>query len=107
TLGVVVYGKPMTSFDTYFNQYKAQHNYQNDADIPAEGLEEICDHFKSVYLEEVYKPFPQEPIVQLTEAIEAVFKSWDNDRARVYRQLNEIPHDIGTAVNIQEMVFGN
>lgn len=105
--GEVVYGIPMTSFDTYFNQYKAQHNYQNDADIPAEGLEEICDHFKSVYLEEVYKPFPQEPIVQLTEAIEAVFKSWDNDRARVYRQLNEIPHDIGTAVNIQEMVFGN
>lgn len=105
--GEVVYGIPMTSFDTYFNQYKVQHNYQNDADIPAEGLEEICDHFKSVYLEEVYKPFPQEPIVQLTEAIEAVFKSWDNDRARVYRQLNEIPHDIGTAVNIQEMVFGN
>src|SRR5699024_1012290 len=46
-LGEVVYGIPMTSFDTYFNQYKAQHNYQNDADIPAEGLEEICDHFKS------------------------------------------------------------
>lgn len=105
--GEVVYGIPMTSFDTYFNQYKEQHHYQNDADIPAEGLEEICDYFKGVYLEEVYKPFPQEPIVQLTEAIEAVFKSWDNDRARVYRQLNEIPHDIGTAVNIQEMVFGN
>src|SRR5699024_1590738 len=105
--GEVVYGIPMTSFDTYFNQYKEQHHYQNDADIPAEGLEEICDYFKGVYLEEVYKPFPQEPIIQLTEAIEAVFKSWDNDRARVYRQLNEIPHDNGTAVNIQEMVFGN
>ena len=70
--GEVVYGIPMTSFDTYFNQYKAQHDYQSDADIPAEGLEEICDYFKGVYLEEVYKPFPQEPIVQLTEAIEAV-----------------------------------
>ncbi|MFP5098604.1 pyruvate, phosphate dikinase [Staphylococcus equorum] len=105
--GEVVYGIPMNAFDTYFNTYKTQHEYQNDADIPAEGLQEICEHFKGVYLDEVYKPFPQEPFDQLTEAIEAVFKSWDNDRARVYRELNEIPHDIGTAVNIQEMVFGN
>lgn len=105
--GEVVYGIPMNAFDTYFNAYKTQHEYQNDADIPAEGLQEICEHFKGVYLDEVYKPFPQEPFDQLTEAIEAVFKSWDNDRARVYRELNEIPHDIGTAVNIQEMVFGN
>lgn len=105
--GEVVYGIPMASFDTYFNQYKIKHGYQNDADIPAEGLKVICEHFKEVYIEEVYKPFPQTPINQLTEAIEAVFKSWDNDRARIYRELNEIPHDIGTAVNIQEMVFGN
>lgn len=105
--GEVVYGIPMNAFDTYFNAYKTQHEYKNDADIPAEGLQEICEHFKGVYLDEVYKPFPQEPFDQLTEAIEAVFKSWDNDRARVYRKLNEIPHDIGTAVNIQEMVFGN
>lgn len=105
--GEVVYGIPMNAFDTYFNAYKTQHDYQNDADIPAEGLQEICEHFKGVYLDEVYKPFPQAPFDQLTEAIEAVFKSWDNDRARVYRELNEIPHDIGTAVNIQEMVFGN
>lgn len=47
-------------------------------------------------MEEVYKPFPQEPLKQLEEAIEAVFKSWDNDRARIYRDLNDIPHDIGT-----------
>ncbi|WP_426427941.1 pyruvate, phosphate dikinase [Staphylococcus equorum] len=105
--GEVVYGIPMNAFDTYFNAYKTQHEYQNDADIPAEGLQEICEHFKGVYLDEVYKPFPQEPFNQLTEAIEAVFKSWVNNRARVYRELNEIPHDIGTAVNIQEMVFGN
>ncbi|MEB7689173.1 pyruvate, phosphate dikinase [Staphylococcus equorum] len=105
--GEVVYGIPMNAFDTYFNAYKTQYEYKNDADIPAEGLQEICEHFKGVYLDEVYKPFPQEPFDQLTEAIEAVFKSWDNDRARVYRELNEIPHDIGTAVNIQEMVFGN
>lgn len=105
--GEVVYDIPMALFDTYFNQYKSRYHYQNDADIPAEGLREICEYYKNVYLEEAYKPFPQEPIVQLTEAIEAVFKSWDNDRARVYRQLNEIPYGIGTAVNIQEMVFGN
>lgn len=66
-----------------------------------------CERFKEIYREEVYKPFPQEPLKQLEEAIEAVFKSWDNDRARVYRELNDIPHDIGTAVNVQEMVFGN
>ena len=64
-------------------------------------------NIKEIYVEEAYKPFPQEPLKQLEEAIEAVFKSWDNDRARVYRDLNDIPHDIGTAVNIQEMVFGN
>ncbi|WP_436862764.1 pyruvate, phosphate dikinase [Staphylococcus caeli] len=105
--GEVVYDIPMASFDTYFNQYKKQKGYQNDADIPAEGLKDICEYYKAIYLEEVYKPFPQDPVKQLTEAIEAVFKSWDNERARVYRELNEIPHDIGTAVNIQEMVFGN
>lgn len=58
-------------------------------------------------MEEVYKPFPQEPLKQLEEESKLVFKSWDNDRAQIYRDLNDIPHDIGTAVNIQEMVFGN
>ncbi|KIX90898.1 pyruvate phosphate dikinase [Staphylococcus microti] len=105
--GEVVYNIPMTAFDTYFDGYKKEHGYVNDADIPAEGLKEICNHYKEVYVENAYKPFPQEPIDQLLEAVEAVFKSWDNDRARVYRDLNDIPHDIGTAVNVQEMVFGN
>ena len=105
--GEVVYGIPMTAFDTYFNDFKTKHRYQNDAEIPAEGLQTICERYKEIYVEEAYKPFPQEPLKQLEEAIEAVFKSWDNDRARVYRDLNDIPHDIGTAVNIQEMVFGN
>lgn len=105
--GEVVYGIPMLEFDTYFDDFKNKHNYKNDADIPADGLQTICERFKEIYREEVYKPFPQEPLKQLEEAIEAVFKSWDNDRARVYRELNDIPHDIGTAVNVQEMVFGN
>lgn len=105
--GEVVYGIPMLEFDTYFDDFKNKHNYKNDADIPADGLQTICERFKEIYREEVYKPFPQEPLKQLEEAIEAVFKSWDNDRARVYRELNDIPRDIGTAVNVQEMVFGN
>ncbi|WP_114602879.1 pyruvate, phosphate dikinase [Staphylococcus sp. EZ-P03] len=105
--GQVVYGISMTAFDRYFDQYKAEHGYETDAEIPAEGLKTISERFKEIYVEEVYKPFPQEPLKQLTEAVEAVFKSWDNDRARVYRDLNDIPHDIGTGVNVQEMVFGN
>ena len=105
--GEVVYNVPMQAFDTYFEDYKQRHNFENDAAITAEGLQEICERFKDIYMEEVYKPFPQEPLKQLEEAIEAVFKSWDNDRAQIYRDLNDIPHDIGTAVNIQEMVFGN
>lgn len=105
--GEVVYDVPMTAFDTYFDDYKMQHGYTSDAEIPATGLQQICERYKALYEEKVNKPFPQEPIVQLTEAIEAVFKSWDNDRARVYRQLNDIPYNIGTAVNVQEMVFGN
>ncbi|GGB06821.1 pyruvate, phosphate dikinase [Macrococcus hajekii] len=105
--GQVVYEIPMHAFESYFNDYKKKKGYTSDADIPAEDLKEICEHFKEVYMEEVYKPFPQEPLEQLNEAIEAVFKSWNNDRARIYRELNEIPHDIGTAVNVQEMVFGN
>ncbi|MHD0397105.1 pyruvate, phosphate dikinase [Staphylococcus simulans] len=105
--GQVVYGINMTAFDRFFDQYKEDNGYETDAEIPAEGLKVISARFKEIYEEEVYKPFPQDPFTQLTEAVEAVFKSWDNDRARVYRDLNDIPYDIGTGVNIQEMVFGN
>lgn len=105
--GQVVYEIPMEAFEGFFNTFKKEKGYSSDADIPAEDLKRICDQFKDLYVEEAYKPFPQNPKVQLTEAIEAVFKSWNNDRARIYRDLNEIPHTIGTAVNVQEMVFGN
>lgn len=105
--GEVVYGIPMTAFDRIFDDFKQQHQYQQDAEIPADGLKTICEQYYTIYLEEAHKPFPQDPKQQLQEAIEAVFKSWDNHRARVYRELNDIPHDIGTAVNVQEMVFGN
>lgn len=105
--GSVVYNIPMHAFEGFFERFKKEQGHQSDADIPAEDLQVICSHYQEIYMEEVYKPFPQDPFVQLTEAIEAVFKSWNNDRARIYRDLNEIPHDIGTAVNVQEMVFGN
>lgn len=105
--GSVVYNIPMEAFETFFEAYKKEQGHQNDADIPAEDLKVIVRKYKEIYEEEALKPFPQQPIKQLTEAIEAVFKSWNNDRARIYRDLNEIPHDIGTAVNVQEMVFGN
>ncbi|KAA1037594.1 pyruvate, phosphate dikinase [Macrococcus equipercicus] len=105
--GQVVYNIPMAAFDEYFNEFKQEHGYTSDAAISADHLQTICSHYKEVYVEEVYQAFPQNPLNQLRAAIEAVFKSWNNDRARVYRELNEIPHDIGTAVNVQEMVFGN
>ena len=60
--GEVVYGIPMTAFDTYFNDFKTKHRYQNDAEIPAEGLQTICEKYKEIHVEEAYKPFPQEPL---------------------------------------------
>ncbi len=105
--GSVVYNIPMEAFEGFFESFKKEKGHLIDADIPAEDLKVIVEKYKEIYVEEAYKPFPQDPFKQLTEAIEAVFKSWNNDRARIYRDLNEIPHDIGTAVNVQEMVFGN
>lgn len=105
--GSVVYSIPMPAFEEYFEDFKKVKGHATDADVPAEDLKEIVEQYKEIYIEEAHKPFPQDPKKQLTEAIEAVFKSWNNDRARIYRDLNEIPHDIGTAVNVQEMVFGN
>ncbi|MCE4957335.1 pyruvate, phosphate dikinase [Macrococcoides caseolyticum] len=105
--GSVVYNIPMSAFEEFFESFKKDKGHATDADVPAEDLKVIVEQYKEIYIEEAHKPFPQEPKKQLTEAIEAVFKSWNNDRARIYRDLNEIPHDIGTAVNVQEMVFGN
>lgn len=105
--GEVVYGIHMSRFDTIFNKYKEENNYNLDTDIPADVLKEIVEEYKEIYVEEIHKSFPDKPIDQLTEAVEAVFKSWNNERARIYRDLHDIPHNLGTAVNIQEMVFGN
>lgn len=88
--GEVVYGIHMSRFDTIFEKYKNENNYELDTDIPSNVLEEIVEKYREVYIEEIHKPFPESPIDQLTEAIEAVFKSWNNERARIYRDLHEI-----------------
>ena len=73
----------------------------------AEDLKRLVEEFKEVYREEKHEEFPQDPKKQLYKAVEAVFSSWNNNRAIVYRNLNGISHDLGTAVNVQSMVFGN
>jgi pyruvate,orthophosphate dikinase len=79
----------------------------DDAHISAETLRRLCDRFKEVVERETGKPFPQDPTKQLKGAVEAVFRSWNGERAIVYRVRERIPHDLGTAVNVQSMVFGN
>ena len=78
-----------------------------DTDLTAEDLRGVIDTFKGIYKDAMGSDFPQDPKVQLMEAVKAVFRSWDNERAIVYRRMNDIPGDWGTAVNVQAMVFGN
>jgi len=94
-------------FDEIFDEIKQKNNCKMDTDLNAENLKEIVKLYKAMYLEEKGTEFPQDPRVQLMEAIKAVFRSWDNPRAIVYRRKNDIPYDWGTAVNVQSMVFGN
>lgn len=103
----VVLGIPKYEFDHIFENYKAQKGYKVDLDMNAEDLKYIIGQYQYKVKLSIGKPFPEEPIDQLILAIESVFKSWNNPRAVVYRNLNDIPHNLGTAVNIQEMVFGN
>lgn len=94
-------------FDRVLEKMKEAEGAERDIDLSAENLKELVESFKAIVLKQTKKPFPQEPKEQLLMAIEAVFRSWNNNRAIVYRNLNNIPHDIGTAVNVQSMVFGN
>ena len=105
--GDVVMEIAKTKFDAIFDAKKAEHGYEFDVDLTTEDLKEIIVGYKALVKEEMGRDFPQEPKDQLMEAIMAVFRSWNNDRAILYRQLNEIPDSIGTAVNVQSMVFGN
>jgi len=103
----VVKGYSKHSFEKYFDQVKVDKGIENDTDLTAEDLKGIVDKYKETYLEVAGEAFPSDPREQLMDSIQAVFRSWNNERANVYRRLNNIPHDWGTAVNVQEMVYGN
>jgi pyruvate,orthophosphate dikinase len=105
--GRIVLGIDGARFDEPFEDAKRATGVASDADIPAGALHDLCQKYKQVVEDATGHPFPQEPAEQLTGAIEAVFKSWNGARAVAYRVRERIPHDLGTAVNVQTMVFGN
>lgn len=94
-------------FEKLMDALKEEKGVTSDTDLDASDLKNLVQQFKELYQNEKGEPFPQDPKVQLMEAVKAVFRSWDNPRAIVYRRLNDIPSDWGTAVNVQEMVYGN
>ena len=95
------------TFEVIIDEVKAAKGVKNDIDLDADDMKKLVDLFKAHYKEEKGEDFPTDPAVQLMEAIKAVFRSWDNPRANVYRRMNDIPYSWGTAVNVQPMVFGN
>ncbi|HOM02446.1 MAG TPA: pyruvate, phosphate dikinase [Acetivibrio sp.] len=96
-----------SKFEAILDAVKEENNCENDCDLNAENLKEVVKRYKELFKKEKGFDFPQEPKTQLMEAVKAVFRSWENPRAIVYRRLNDIPSDWGTAVNVQEMVYGN
>jgi len=103
----VVMGQPKDVNDEILKHYKTKKGYKLDTDMTAEDWKEIVKTFKVNFLKNQKTEFPQDPKIQVLEAIKAVFRSWDNERANIYRLDHGIPYDWGTAVNIQVMVFGN
>ena len=103
----VVKGYPKSSFERVLDQIKEQKNVKLDIELDEQDMREITSKFKQIYEELANEPFPQDPSIQLIEAVKAVFRSWNNERAHVYRKMNNIPYSWGTAVNVQEMVYGN
>lgn len=103
----VVLDIPKHDFEHILAEYKKQQGVTFDQELSAETLRLLIDSYKNLVIERTGSSFPEEPIDQLFLAIEAVFRSWNNDRAIIYRNLNKIDHNLGTAVNIQSMVFGN
>lgn len=96
-----------SKFDKILESVKQENNAHYDTDLNSDNLWEVIRRYKELYRNEIGSDFPQDPKVQLMEAVKAVFRSWDNPRAIVYRRLNDIPGNWGTAVNVQEMVYGN
>ncbi len=103
----VVMGVSKTLFEEVIDEMKEAKGVKNDVDLTADDLKQLVVKFKKIYEDNEGKPFPQDPKEQLIEAVKAVFRSWDNERANVYRRMNEIPYEWGTAVNVQAMAFGN
>lgn len=107
-LSDVAYGLSKHHFDTeIFAEYKKNAGVKADLELSAEDLKKVTQEFKDYVKIETGSAFPDDPWVQLEQAVEAVFKSWNNDRAKIYRKQERIPDDIGTAVNVQAMVYGN
>ena len=94
-------------FENKIDEIKEKNGVEFDTQLTADDLKELVTQFKEIYKKEKGEDFPQDPKVQLVESIKAVFRSWENPRAIVYRRLNDIPGEWGTAVNVQQMVFGN
>ncbi len=103
----VVIGVSKAKFERKLDKFKEEKGVKYDTGLTADDLKELVAIFKKIYFDDQGKEFPQDPIHQLYEAIKAVFHSWDNPRAFVYRRMNDIPYSWGTAVNVQMMVFGN
>ena len=103
----VVMGFPKSSFERLFDKIKEEKKVEYDTELSAEDLMEVVEIYKKEFKKHAGCEFPQDPKVQLMEAVKAVFRSWNNERAITYRRLNDIPGSWGTAVNVQEMVYGN
>lgn len=103
----VAMGIPKAEFDKILNKQKEIRNIESDIDLNTDDLKEIVKEYKAIYKKYIGEDFPQDPKVQLFNAVRAVFMSWNTPRAKIYRKLNEISDTLGTAVNVQEMVFGN
>lgn len=103
----VVIGLSKAKFERILDEIKEEKGVTNDTDLSAEDMKFVLEKFKDMYKKEIGKDFPQDPKEQLFEAIKAVFRSWNNERAIYYRRMNDIPSSWGTAVNVQEMVYGN
>src|SRR5438552_16365648 len=103
----IVLNTDPADFEKILDKYKERAGVKTDAEIPADQLKQLVTEFKQVAERQSGEPFPTDVYRQLEKAIEAVFSSWNNKRAIDYRNFNKIPHDLGTAVNVQSMVFGN
>ena len=105
--GDVVMGIPMEKFNIIFDGKKTEVGAKLDVELKADEIKEVIEEYKDLYRETIGEDFPQNPRAQLLSAITAVFRSWGNERAALYRKLNKISDKLGTAVNVQSMVFGN